>query len=549
MNYQNSSSCLSGCAPAQSVQINIPIDDLSKVKVYNDCLCEYDIDKLEASWSIDLVTWTCWTKLEEAIEATMDLKTDFYVKLKVSGPIGKVEVDGEIVTDITTEIVGCFQWTAEESSSTFNPYANQENAVSLYQQLAESVSQVVGIPCWYIKLSPDPNSKDITFKEYTLMNVDKVKNIKIVIQDNVMPSSKPEFNEWGLDWQTDWEVEITKGQFATAFGPTAQPMEGDLVYIPMMRRMWMVNGGYEEKRDGFMWQAATFKVALVKYQEKDSVQLGDAEGLVKEVVKNTYEDLFGEEDEAQSFDTNEQTTSAPQYAANKLYAVFESDATRKHITCDSLDLRQNSVYYKGTLISDMMYEFLRQDVESKISYQYRYCGSDLSISFLIKPEQLAEMTSYVFEIGHVKVMIEQQLAKQAVLTLNIDKKLTCNVNPGGWNLVVIKWSRSLNTADMSSYRYVFNERVPEYLRSKQHWWFEMNDPISSSQSKWNDEMNIPKKTEVALHNFSGCITNFKLFDVYNDDLSEMLQMYPNHQHLVINDTARRIVDLPGVRPA
>ena len=45
------------------------------------------------------------------------------------------------------------------------------------------------------------------------------------------------------------------------------------------------------------------------------------------------------------------------------------------------------------------------------------------------------------------------------------------------------------------------------------------------------------------------ITNFKLFDLYNDNTTELLQMYPTHQHLLINDTARRVVELPGVNPA
>ena len=128
---------------------------------------------------------------------------------------------------------------------------------------------MTGIPCYYIKLNPDVNSKDMTFKEYTLFGVEAIKQLKIIIADNQMPSSKPEFNDWGIDFQADWETEITKGSFATAFGPTAQPMEGDLIYIPMMKRMWMVNGAYEEKKDAFMWIATTFKLSLVKYQEKD----------------------------------------------------------------------------------------------------------------------------------------------------------------------------------------------------------------------------------------------------------------------------------------
>ena len=148
-----------------------------------------------------------------------------------------------------------------------------------------------------------------------------IKQLKIIIADNQMPSSKPEFNDWGIDFQTDWETEITKGSFATAFGPTAQPMEGDLIYIPMMKRMWMVNEAYEEKKDAFMWIATTFKLALVKYQEKDSVILGDAQSFVDSVVKNKYEDLFGEDSQS-TLDSGEASTSAPLYAANRLYPIF-----------------------------------------------------------------------------------------------------------------------------------------------------------------------------------------------------------------------------------
>lgn len=120
--------------------------------------------------------------------------------------------------------------------------------MSLVQLLTESVSCMIGIPIYYFKLSANAKSKDITFKEYALMDVESVKQIKLIISDGQMPSSKPEFNDWGIDWQSDWETEISKSAFATAFGPTAQPLEGDLIYIPMMKRMWMVNEAYEEKK-------------------------------------------------------------------------------------------------------------------------------------------------------------------------------------------------------------------------------------------------------------------------------------------------------------
>ena len=52
------------------------------------------------------------------------------------------------------------------------------------------------------------------------------------------------------------------------------------------------------------------------------------------------------------------------------------------------------------------------------------------------------------------------------------------------------------------------------------------------------EKYVRKKLELAYH--------AHVFDVYNDSISEILQMFPNHQHLIINDTARKVLDMHGV---
>lgn len=536
-------SCLGGCTPPQIVNINIPINDLSKLKIYNDCDCEYDYNSLQFAYSLDNLCWSCYMSYNEALTNLIEIQQDYFIRIKISGNISKITYDENIFTDYSTELEGCFQFTATENSSTYNPYANTDGAIALNQQLAESVSQLTGIPCYYIKLNPDVNSKDMTFKEYTLFGVEAIKQLKIIIADNQMPSSKPEFNDWGIDFQTDWETEITKGSFATAFGPTVQPMESDLIYIPMMKRMWMVNSAYEEKKDAFMWISTTFKLSLVKYQEKDSIILGDAQSFVDSVVKNKYEDLFGEDSQS-TLDSGEASTSAPLYASNRLYPIFESDATRKYITCDSLDIRKNDVYYKGTLISDYKYEFLRNDVESQISYQKKYCGDELSISFIIFPTLVSGYTGTVISIGDIKINITQSI-KESVLTLNKDRSIQVTLNNGNWNFVVFKWSKSLNLIDASVYQYTHNDKIPIYKLQNQHYWFDIDNPISTASSKFNVELNVIERKEVQINNFYGSISNFKLFDLYNDNISELLQMYPTHQHLLINDTARLIVGLTG----
>ena len=545
MNFN--SVCNGACTPPQIVNIKMPINDISNLVIYNECECEYCNDDLQFAYSLDGSCWSCYMTYKEALINTIDLKQDFFIRVQVKGAISKVILNSEQISDYSTELVGCFQFTAAENTNTYNPYANMDNAISLQQQLAESVSQLVGIPCYYIKLNPNSGSKDLTFKEYALMNVESIKQVKIVIQDNQMPSSKPEFSDWGLDWQTDWEVEVTKGSFATAFGNTAQPMEGDLVYIPMMKRMWMVNGAYEEKKDGFMWIATTFKLALTKYQEKDSVMLGDAQDFVDNIVKTKYEDLFDEDDNS-TLDSGEASTESPKFAAASLYPVFESDAIRKYITCDTIDIRQNSLYEEGTLVSDSMYEFLNHGIQSRIIYQNKYCGDEMSMSFIIKTEiVMGQFDGPLIQIGNFKIMIRQE-SQNTTIFVNKNDKLSVTIPCNNPTFITLKLSKKLNLTEMFAYEYTYNKKIPTFKLQKHHFYFNIDNPISSSKGKFDVEYIIPERTQVEVNDFYGWITNFKLFDLYNDNTTELLQMYPTHQHLLINDTARRVVELPGVKP-
>ena len=546
MNFN--SVCNGACTPPQIVNIKMPIKDISNLVIYNECECEYRNDDLQFAYSLDGSCWSCYMTYKEALINTIDLKQDFFIRVQVKGAISKVILNSEQISDYSTELVGCFQFTAAENTNTYNPYANMDNAISLQQQLAESVSQLVGIPCYYIKLNPNSGSKDLTFKEYALMNVESIKQVKIVIQDNQMPSSKPEFSDWGLDWQADWEVEVTKGSFATAFGNTAQPMEGDLVYIPMMKRMWMVNGAYEEKKDGFMWIATTFKLALTKYQEKDSVMLGDAQDFVNNIVKTKYEDLFDEDDNS-TLDSGEASTESPKFAASSLYPVFESDAIRKYITCDTIDIRQNSLYEEGTLVSDSMYEFLNHGIQSRIIYQNKYCGDEMSMSFIIKTEiVMGQFDGPLIQIGNFKIMIRQE-SQNTTIFVNKNDKLSVTIPCNNPTFITLKISKKLNLTEMFAYEYTYNKKIPSFKLQKHHFYFNIDNPISSSKGKFDVEYIIPERTQVEVNDFYGWITNFKLFDLYNDNTTELLQMYPTHQHLLINDTARRVVELPGVKPA
>lgn len=313
----------------------------------------------------------------------------------------------------------------------------------------------------------------------------------------------------------------------------------------MMKRMWMVNAAYEEKKDGFMWIATTFKLALVKYQEKDSVELGDTEQFVNSIVKNKYEDLFGE-DEQTTRDSGETSIDVPIYTPDRLYPVYKSDATRKYVTCDTVDVMQNSIYVRGALISDTMYKNPYPSSESTIIYQKKYCGDSLSLSFILNFEMIEQKEGTIIEIGHVRINYRQTYDKVQIYLMN-DENITLDIHSGETYFIIFKWDKRMNLIDATAYQYDHIKSVPLYKLTAAHYFFNIDEPVSTKTSKYNIELSITEPSDIKLHGIYGWITNFKLFDLYNDDISELLQMYPTNQHLAINDTARRILLQDGVQ--
>ena len=75
MDFQNT---LCGCSPPQVINLLFAINDISTVKVYNNCDCEYDNSVLQYAYSLDNVCWTCYMSYDEILKSTgrVEFKTD-----------------------------------------------------------------------------------------------------------------------------------------------------------------------------------------------------------------------------------------------------------------------------------------------------------------------------------------------------------------------------------------------------------------------------------------------------------------------------------------
>jgi hypothetical protein len=102
--------------------------------------------------------------------------------------------------------------------------------------------------------------------------------------------------------------------------------------------------------------------------------------------------------------------------------------------------------------------------------------------------------------------------------------------------------------ELVAYPYVYTEAIPLYKLSNHHYYYDIDNPIAKASTKWNIEMKSLEQDHIQMNGFYGKITNIKVFDYYNDDLSEIMMQYPNNSHLIINDVANQIVTINGVSP-
>ena len=86
--------------------------------------------------------------------------------------------------------------------------------------------------------------------------------------------------------------------------------------------------------------------------------------------------------------------------------------------------------------------------------------------------------------------------------------------------------------------------MPLYKLEKYHYKFDTNKTTTIAD-KYDIELEQCEPKDVITYSFDGKITNIKVYDRYIDNVSELIQMYPTNQHLIINDTARKFVELPG----
>lgn len=507
--------------------------DQNKTDITNSC---------KYSWSVDGVCWTSWASYNDYLNITKNLDNDFYLRILLFGDFDKLIINGCISNDyhISLDNTNIFLKDFCGNENLFQPYDGLDCALLLQQQLADSVICMLGIPIYYIKVSPNIDSADYTFKEYSLHGVESIKQMKLMIPDGTMPSSNPKLTEFDFDWEIDWETELSKTQFAKAFGDEAIPKQRDLIYIPMMKRMWEVNSAYDERNEMLLWRSTTWKLALVKYNEKTNVDHGIFSEIIDGWIEKTYEDTFGEiERIEQERETGAAPLSSPKFAATNLFDIFMEDNVRKQYTKNDITILDKIYCHRSNVVARNIYKFKNDN--GCITYQKPICGESGTLSFILEtPGTLnGKVSKDILNFGNVDANVTYDKGEFG-FEFN---GLKCKLEAFNTYMVIMRWNRDNYTSELNVYKLSHPSNIPVYRLKPEMYYFDIENPICELMGEYNNDYIHNEPMLCQIHPHPVLMSNIKFYNTYlnlEEILKECIKYTTSHQNCVINDLARPI---------
>jgi hypothetical protein len=237
----------------------------------------------------------------------------------------------------------------------------------MYTQLSAMASNLFGFCVTYYKTKADQRSQDVILKEYSLFDVIKSGEVKIMIPDNELPTRDIQFNPLMMDFPVQFEIHIVKSAFEAVFGIGAKPQMRDYLYFEQfMNRMYEVDAMAEA--DDFMYTGSYWRVSLVTYQQRTNVGYENTvEGIAAETstdaLVSNVEEKFRVERENEFKDVrkpNEYNTIGSQV----------NDYVRRSLN-KKMTITEENVYNQWTIISKYHYA-LGTLAKDTVGVKYRY---------------------------------------------------------------------------------------------------------------------------------------------------------------------------------
>jgi len=242
--------------------------------------------------------------------------------------------------------IGNVKGTMFLNSFNYNPYAVGE-VVQMVQGLSTIINKQFGIESNYYRATVDDFGKDVILREYALQNVQPAQCVKIVVPNNELPDANYAFSPFGVDFSgIPFEVHIDKKYFESIFGEGAHPQKRDIVYFPLMDKIYEVMDSYLSRN--FMQTQLFYKVSLYKWSPRKtnvivpSIVPPEENPLLNlENIARTTEELFKTEQDLQE----KKYTDKQQFVEKTIH----SDILRSSLNPNLIIIEQDLENYFNTL--------------------------------------------------------------------------------------------------------------------------------------------------------------------------------------------------------
>ena len=173
-------------------------------------------------------------------------------------------------------------------------------ATGIAKELSLQTNKLFGHEVVYFKTEPDRDGADFIFKEWTLFKTTERKCIKIMVPENKFPDNKPNFTEFGVDFEVPFEIHVDHTYFQMMFGKGSQPRKRDYLFFPLINRMYEIQGSYLYR--GFMMEPIYWKIQLTKFHPNIDMLMKAGDRTFLDNIITTSEQLFGAEAKVQTKD-------------------------------------------------------------------------------------------------------------------------------------------------------------------------------------------------------------------------------------------------------
>lgn len=266
-----------------------------------------------------------------------------------------------------------------EREAFFQPY-EVGSAVSISKELSYQTNKLFGHEVVYFKTEPDRDGGDFIFKEWTLFKTTERKCVKVVVPNNIFPDNKPNFTEFGVDFEIPFEIHIDHIYFQSMFGPGMQPRKRDYLYFPLTNRMYEIQGSYLFR--GFMMEPTYWKIQLTKFHPNVDMLMKAEDRTFLDNIIMSSDDLFGKQAEVQKLDALDKQ----QYKtiSNKF------DETRRALHAD---LNNRILDYTFNYAPLIEYYYDMSGIKAKIE-NYEVTSNNTNKDQYLSPSQPFEIRAY-----------------------------------------------------------------------------------------------------------------------------------------------------------